>query len=473
MSDVMNNKYLFFDQMMAELVEIVEGERADLLAQDQAFGNAMQQVNRVRDFISAPEHILGSPLTKHGEIAEQVEVGIRNARSALSQQPMTASDLVGRTAPEDYIIDGVQVQSKFINGTSQNLEHVLGHMHKYDYFGRDGSFYHIPKDHYEIISKVLSGESVPELSTRSVNVILEKVKEIEFESGKPFNEVVQPSISTYSEVQQGMVHATLDQHEQDFVHKNTYLNERIHENHATSLINGMQVTAIATSVGAALSLSAAIYSKYKDGKNLFKGEFTDEDWKSIGLTGVKGASIGGVTGLSIYLLTGYAEMAAPIAGAVVSSIKGVSSLLVDYQAGRITFDQFIDLGLVVCSESAVVGLTTLAGQALIPIPMLGAVIGSLAGKFLAEFVLIRSKDMAQRIQQKMKDFLVTLDTVEKKLVAKINAEYDRLEGLAKIAFDFEYNHNLLMSSINLAKAHGVEDNLLIHNHVELDNFILS
>ncbi|MEZ9922079.1 hypothetical protein AB4342_18280, partial [Vibrio breoganii] len=89
--------------------------------------------------------------TKHGEVAEKIEIAIRNARQALDQNAFKPEEFtatfegVGRTAPEDYIINGIEVQSKFINGINNNLKHVIDHMDKYDHFGRDGSYYHIPK----------------------------------------------------------------------------------------------------------------------------------------------------------------------------------------------------------------------------------------------------------------------------------------------------------------------------------------
>lgn len=53
-----------------------------------------------------------------------------------------------------------------------------------------------------------------------------------------------------------------------------------------------------------------------------------------------------------------------------------------YQRGEIDLDKFTDLGLIVCAESAIVGAMTIAGQTLIPVPVLGALIGSISGKFL-------------------------------------------------------------------------------------------
>ncbi len=162
--------HLIRDQASAAFVDVVNNTRIQneltrQLAQDAAWNHAQEQIDKVREFVGSPEKILGSALTKHGEIAEQVEVGIRNARSALHQNDLTATfDGVGRTAPEDYMVDGTAVQSKFINGAVKNLDHVMEHMNKYTSFGRDGSYYHIPKDHYETITKVMNGESVEGLS---------------------------------------------------------------------------------------------------------------------------------------------------------------------------------------------------------------------------------------------------------------------------------------------------------------------
>ena len=83
-----------------------------ILNQERAFDLAMDQVNKTRADIGNLDGILGSIDTKHGEIAEKVEVGIRNAQQALRQEVNNPDDFsatfegVGRTAPEDYLIDG-------------------------------------------------------------------------------------------------------------------------------------------------------------------------------------------------------------------------------------------------------------------------------------------------------------------------------------------------------------------------------
>jgi hypothetical protein len=471
-----DRSHLIKDQISGVVVQAInesrlQDELAKIATQDIAFGKAVEQIDQVRTFLGHPENILGSELTKHGEIAEQVEVGVRNARAALYQQEMTATfDGVGRTAATDYLIDGVDVQSKFINGINNNLSHVLDHMEKYSNFGRDGSYYHIPKDTHETISRIMEGDNCG-LADRTANAIRDKVQQIEQQSGQSFHAVVQPGISDYADVQQGKILTTLDGHESDLKHENERLKNQIVQDHKPNLQEAANAAAIAGAVGGALSFATSLYGKYKQGKNPFRGDFSAEDWGEIGIETAKGTGIGAVAGGSIYLMTNYASMSAPFAAAVVSAAKGVSSLISQLNAGEIDFDQFVDLGMIVCSESAIVGVATLAGQTLIPLPLVGAVIGSLAGRILAEFATGKTAEVAQRIRQEMNAFLKTLDEKLQYVFQTIDVEFDRLGKLTVAAFDLDRNRALLNASIELAQTYGVAPEKIIANYSQLDDFM--
>ncbi len=123
---------------------------------------ALQCVDNVRDFVGSPEHILGNPKTKHGEIAENVDVWFHNADQIMRNRKADATfEGVGRTVATDYKVHGVDVQSKYINGANNSLSHVLKHMEdyigNYEAFGKDG-YYVIPKDQYELIQRVLKDD---------------------------------------------------------------------------------------------------------------------------------------------------------------------------------------------------------------------------------------------------------------------------------------------------------------------------
>lgn len=451
---------------------------AELSNQDRAFFAAVQEVDKARDFLDSPEKILGNASTKHGEIAEQVEVGIRNAKSLLnSTTPRATFEGVGRTAPEDYLIDGVQVQSKFINGTGNTLDHVLDHMNKYKNFGRDGSYYHIPKDQYEIIQKILKGEHVEGIASRTVQKIQEKAQEIEQLSGHPFSHTVRPAESNYADVQIGKVDDTLDHHEQQLKRDNEQIKDRIRADAQPNFADFGRVAVRGAVIGGSIRFATKLYLKYKEGKNVFKGELTLEDWKEIGLDTATGAALSSITATAIYGLTNFAQMSAPLAGAFVSAGMEIASLIGSLNRGEITEEQFVELSIFACADSAMVATGAAIGQALIPIPVVGAVIGSIGGRMVSDLckdLLGIDAQLAKRVEQHYQNFLSQIDRAYKATVANLVATYENLGNLASTAFDFNLNLELrLQASIKLAEAYGVADDEIIHNIDELDAFMLS
>ena len=468
-ADVVSQANLHRDQQL----------QAALGQQESAFAQAIKQVNQVRDFVGSPEHILGNPQTKHGEIAEQVEVGIRNARSLLHQQtPGATFDGVGRTAPTDYRIDNVDVQSKFVNGFGKNLDHVLEHMKQYDSFGRDGSYYHIPKDHYEVIQRISQGQSVKGVSQSTVQKIQAKIQEVEQLSGKPFHEVVKPGISNYGEVQQGKIHETLDKHERSLKDGNKELKQEICLKHQPNLGEMAQVAVTGSAIGAGLRIAFKLFEKYKQGKNPFKGDFTTADWQEIGVTAAEGGATGGISGAAIYALTNFANLSAPFAGAVVGAGCAIASLGQRYASGEITADKFLELGQLACAESAIVGIAAAVGQASIPIPVLGAVIGTIAGRMVVDFgkqYLGKEADkLKKRLETDYNQCLAKIDCAYREVIAKIIAEFEQLGDLTKAAFDRTKNTALrFQASVELAEAHGVPQTKIVQTLDELDAFMLS
>lgn len=470
---------LVHDQMAGAVVQAINEARVHaeiikLAVQEAAFESAVDQIDKVREFLSRPQNILGSDLTKHGEIAEQIEVGIRNARQALAQETMTATfDGVPRTGPVDYLINDMGVQSKFINGASANLRHVLDHLNKYPKFTTDGSYYIIPKDTYEDIQNLLNGGHIEGLKASTEDTIKALAKQIEEQTGKPFSEAVQSSVVDYPGVQVFKAPTTLDNEQQDLSTKNEERKDQIFDDHKPSLQGAVQAALVGGAVGGTLSLATGLYTKYKTGKNVFKGDFTATDWQEVGLGTAKGAAGGAVAGGAIYLMTNYAAMAAPFASAVVSAAKGMASLADDYRNGDITVDEFVDLGLIVCAESAIVGVSTAVGQAMIPIPVLGAVIGSMAGKIVAEFAAGQNDKVAQRLRDDMEAFKAKLDGKLKEVLTAITVEFDRLDKLTDAAFDFRLNTNLIDRSADLAVAYGVKADKIVVNEAALDQFMLA
>lgn len=474
------------DQALGALALQMENLRTEAMniaveKQDKALSLALEQINAVKEELKDPTNFLGRMDTKHGEVAEKIEIAIRNARQALDQNAFKPADFtatfegVGRTAPEDYIINGIEVQSKFINGINNNLKHVIDHMDKYDHFGRDGSYYHIPKDTHQSILKILNNEQVGELNPKTIAAVQDKVRLIEEMSGKSFNDVVQSGDSTYSEVQLFNADGTLEHHKIDLegVNKSKIEDIRTDDAYRAGLEEAGKAALAGAAVGVTISVASTIYNKHKEGRNIFKGEYTKQDWAELGFDSGKAALVGGVSGAAIYGLTNCVGLAAPLAGAIVTATKGIGSLVMQYKEGEITLDELVDLSLVISGESAAVSLAAAAGQTLIPIPIVGAMLGSLAGKICCEYFKQVDQNLVAAFESRMKSFIDSLTAQEKKVLDRIQAKFKKLTNLTEAAFDFDNNYKVLSLSVELAEAHGVDESKIIKSTAALDDFMLA
>ena len=406
---------------------------------------ALQCVDNVRDFVGSPEHILGSPKTKHGEIAENVDVWFHNADRIMHNQKADATfEGVGRTVATDYKVHGIDVQSKYINGANNSLSHVLKHMEdykgNYEAFGKDG-YYVIPKDQYEQIKKVLSGDT-DGLSAKSVRAIKEKVQEIEAQTGRSFFEVVQSGNVDYAAVQQGKIHETLDKktdqlnqtadnQKQRADERSDKKREQAQQEAAPSLQKAGKAAAEAAFISGGFQLAVGIYSKCKEGKKI--NEFTVDDWKDIGIDTAKAAAEGGISGFAIYSITNFTSISAGPAAAGVSLAFSVSELAYRKSTGAISDEEFKESCQMAALNAAVSAVGAAIGQELIPVPLLGAWIGS----FIATQGLERLCDEGFHNALTMSAYEV------RKMTQRL--EY----GTARIAYSSAYTNQAISQAQNL------------------------
>lgn len=472
---------LYVDRMTEVLQTAIEREAYARTS----LSEGLQCVENLRDFVSNPKNILGNMQTKHGEIAEHIEVEIRNGRDILNHLKPTATfEGVGRTAPEDYIIGGLEVQSKYIGGVEKSLDHVLEHLHKYPGF-TDNGFYHIPKDQYGLLEKVHNGENLDGITSSTIRKCQERIKQIEEETSKPFAEVVRPGLSTYKEVQLGKVDETIDGYEKEFQEisdkeiKQIRVKRKQEESDAQHITEAswgeaLKYSAISAVIVGTTSAGLKIYSKIKGGTKIT--EFTLEDWKEVGFDFGKGSIKGAISGLGIYGMTKIVGLNAPFASAIVSSTMGLSSLYYDYRKGIISISEYADAACALSVEAGIAAIGSAIGQVVIPVPILGAIVGSAIAKSSLEISKhIMGKTEANFIKELEKRYNHLIAKLEKEcreIMAHIDAYFNKLGGLIEAALDIDVNKSLL-GSIELCRFVGIEEKQIIHNSTELDDFMLS
>ena len=333
---------------------------SSLASQDRAFLAANREMQAVRYFVGTPENILGSATTKHGEIAEQVNVAIGRARDILSgNAPASTFEGVGRIAPVDYVsVTAWAFRPSTTNGLQNSLGGVSEHATKYPGFAGGEGIYDIPRDQYEQLGLLGRTGHVDGLSDNSANAIRGRVDALEQQTGRSADDLLRPGDATYSEAQQGRVHDTIRDRESELSRTNDELKEASRSEHGPSLSGLGKAAAIGAAVGGGVVLAQGVWVKYREGKNPFKGEFTLEDWRDVGVPAVQGAGGGAVAGGGVYLLANSTKFSAPVAGAVVSGLMGIGSLLRQYHAGEISGHEFVDMSQMVAMDAAIVGLAS-------------------------------------------------------------------------------------------------------------------
>lgn len=453
--------------------ERVISETTKLSNQFDNYLKAIKEIDKVRDFSLNETSILGRPNTKHGEIAEHVEVGFRRADDLLrGKQPSATFDNVGRFDAADYTIDKRPVQSKFHNGPNNTLRASLKHANEHELFVKDeGGLYHIPKDQFEFMKKIKKNESVEGLSLKSINAIKRNIQRIESETGQNFEDVVKPAIVGYPDVQRGAIDSTINEKTKELDEENKKRQKHIRKNHKPNFKEGVKVAGSAAIIASLFSTGSAFYSKYKnEGKKFYK-DFTSEDWKDVGLAAGKGASQGFVSGGAIYFLTNKASLAAPFAAAVVNTTRGIYELQKEHKAGNIDNNDLRELSMILCSQTAFIALSTFIGQTIVPLPFVGAITGALASYLLIEIAGDFGKPVSQ-VKKEFEDAMKEIDEIYHELLSQILATYDTLDKLTKIAFNPETNLHLFKMSIVLAREYNVDESKIINNIGELDEFML-
>ncbi len=454
-----------------------EALASGLRARNRTIRDALKELVAVRAFVRTPERILGSDLTKHGEMAEHVHVAIHRAKDLLHQRrPTTFLDGLPQFGPVDYVDGGASIQSKYYRGLSESLGGVLTHVGKYEDFATGSGRYHIPKDHFEQFQDLRGTGSVKGLSARIVRRIERHVAELRQETGRPIEEVLAPGVASYNEVQFDRVHKTIDDWEKKLAREREDLRAGLRDEFRKSRSGAGKAAAVGALAGSSLGLASTLWSKYLEGKNTFRGEFTGEDWQEAGVSALKGAGTGAVSGFSVYVLTDTTMLGAPFAGSLVSALMGVGTLLGQRAAGEIDDTQFVDLTLMVGADSALACIAGVVGQTLIPVPLLGAFVGSVAGK-LAEHALRgglgvdAESELLVRLQVYETEAIDALDESLRAAVSELDALFGRLENLMAVAFHESVNTHLrLAASIWIAESTSVPSERTLRSVKEIDTF---
>ena len=450
---------------------------AKLQQQDQNLEASLETLAALKE---AVDHVItsdrGGVKGMHGFLAEVTECGFGNARALIEgQEPVY--EWVNDNGPVDMVRNGVNIQQKFSQANGHySLDAVKEHLDHYPDFLKNGGKYQIPKDFYEIVKKVADMKG--DLSSLNANTVptLSQAKWItEFleNSGITLDDL-EPSALNYRDVQKGTVKKTIDNEEKEIKDRDKERRKEAYDESKPTLREGAKATAVSAVTEGGVAFCMAIAAKCKSGKKI--SEFDEKDWKEIaGKTGLSTVK-GGIRGASIYTLTNFTATPASVASAYVTALFGIAAQVRELNNGNVSKEDFVINCETVCLDVGVSAIASLAGQVLIPVPVIGAVIGNIAGQFAYEICKKyggkKSADLIAKYQREMEILNQQLQLQYMQVILEIRQAFKKFKSLEELAFDTNVNKAFL-ASVELGRYVGVFEDALLKTVQEVDDYFLN
>ena len=443
--------------------------------------NASKILNYARDNIE--DVILknrGGEYGGHGFIAEFAEAGIVNARRAFEGlNPIVK--VLNDNGPADLLIGRNTIQMKFYNNLRDELAQSFHYSAKMKMM--------FPKDHVLVYEKIMDGAKEVEfngkkLSIKQITDIRQMINDITESKGlTSYKSWMKSSVLNYDDAQRNSIKSILDSEEKNICKtvrlKQQELNRKrlvAQKNSLPRIKEANKIARNAAFLQGGLALMSAVYGKYKEGKNIF--EFDQSDWLDCGLETVEGAVKGAISGYAIYGLTNVFKMSAPNASAFVTASYGMVDIITKLRTNEITEDEFINFITINTLDTTLATIGSCVGQTLIPVPVLGAVVGSIATSIIWEigkgFLSDREQELIQNYRENLDSHIKNLDDKYKIIFNDIIDKYHKLGRLQDYSFDLSLNTRLRFEySIELAENLEISDNQILHNLDEIDNYFLN
>ena len=217
----------------------------------------------------------------------------------------------------------------------------------------------------------------------------------------------------------------------------------------------------------------AIKSKRQLGKNI--ADFNANDWKEIVEESGYGMLKGSIRGASIYTLTNFSATPAATANAIVASSFCVAEQAHLFRKGIIDEIEFINNSEAICLDAVVSGLSSFLGQAIIPIPILGAVIGNSVGILLYQICQNnfdeKEKTLVENYLQEIDQYNNQLNKEYQEIIANLNSSFEQYINLVTVAFSPNLS-TALNGSVSLASTLGVPTEELLCTHEQITSYFV-
>lgn len=459
---------LRLDALAARLAELDLNRESALAELSDALGKARELIGSNR----------GGDKGLHGFLAEISEKGIHNARQLIDGNPADM-EWLNDNGPADLRRAGVDIQQKFYQSDGLfSLGAVAKHLKHYPGFLEDGGKYQIPKDQYEAV-RYLHGlsekEAYRQLSANTKYTPAQWRKVNEFFKGSDVRfEDLEPAEIDYAQAQKGTVEGTFREERGRLLEKDRERRDAAYERSRPALAEGAKVTLASAAIEGGTAFVLAVAAKVRAGKGI--GDFTAEDWREAFSELGEGSLKGAVRGGGVYALTNFTATPAAVASAVVTASFGVADLLHDYRRGGLSQLELVERAQICCLDASVSAVSSLVGQALIPVPVLGAVIGNTVGTLAYGAVkgacTESERELLAEFERRRDRQAMELGSKYASFAEDLSRDMEAYLGLLEAAFAPD-TKAALEGSIELARYFNVPEDEILKSKGEIDNYFMS
>lgn len=469
------------EQAVASWIDNLNQLRLDaffesLKAQDVNFFGALNVLEKFKEdvFFEVVDRNRGGLKGMHGFIAERAQVSIDNARK-INVGAKPEYFLVDNNGPIDYLRGNTPIQQKFVQ-KDFGLGAIKDHSIKYPDYLKSGGKYQIPKNYFEKIQKIMSiSPEDAEKLTRNSEPSIDQWRNV----NKLVNEIgltsqngsLEPTLIDYQEVQLGTYEETADKEITSLKKTDQERRNEAYQKSKPTLQEGAKVAATSAVIEGGMVFCLGVYEKLKSGKKLWA--FTSDDWKDLGLDTAAGGGKGAIRGAGIYALTNFTQTPAAVASSLVTASFGIVAQARLLKEGKISNEDFLINSEVVCLDVSVSAISSLMGQVLLPIPVLGAVIGNAVGMFMYG---IAKENLSKEEQALIANFNSSIGELNKQLdkqyrefIELLNLEFAKFNSVLDLAFDLNVN-KAFAGSIEMAQFVGCDHDKVLWNKQDVDAY---
>lgn len=414
----------------------------------------------------------------HGFIAEVAEVGFGNAKSLLAGGEKIY-EWVNDNGPDDLFRfpDGKHLQMKFVSGGGQlSLNAVFEHLQKYpDYIEKNGA-YQIPKDFYEVVKTLY--EMPQEEAMRLV-----KGGELTYRRWKLVHDYIdgsglrienlEPSDFRYKEVQKGVIANSMESRKESLRAENDEIRKEILREGNPTPKEAAGVAIVSGAIEGTAAFVLAVRKRLTGGKRI--GDIDASEWAQIAQESGFGIVKGAVRGGTVYILNNYTATPAAIASALVTASFGIADQANKLRTGDIDEVGFIENSELLCLDASVSALSAFMGQALLPIPILGALIGNTAGMMMYQLAKDILGEREASLARKRLDEQSALDAeLEDRYGNRLTAwRADIAQFTSLLNESFSPSLAVVFSaSARIASTLGVPEEQILREREDIDRYFL-